>query len=153
MKSKRFNIIDGILVFTLLLIVAVTVYRALTDHRSFGSEEPIGYTVVSQEIDAAVVTLPAVGDTVFAENGREIGTVSAVLSTHPYRTVEMPDGTFSRHIDPSYRVVTLTVEATGSADANGFVIGGDQAFSVGETLNAYAGDFAVHGKITAVSTQ
>ena len=153
MKSKRFNIIDFILVFTLLLIVAVTVYRALNDHRSFGSEEPIKYTLVSQEIDAAVVTLPAVGDTVFAENGREIGTVSAVLLAHPYRTVETPDGAFSRHIDPSRRVMTLTVEASGKVDENGFVIGREQVFPIGATVNAYAGDFAVHGKITAVNTQ
>ena len=106
--KNKFNIIDVIIIVTVLLIIGVSVFRAVNKSHNdeYAKKDNITYTVIINELDSDYIGSIASGDALYiAQKGVFCGTVSDIKTEYAYDTVKVygEDGTPSskKVINPS----------------------------------------------------
>lgn len=156
MTKKKFNVIDVIIIATIILIIAAVSYRAvfIGNLGNKSEEKTVSYTVTVPGIDSIYAHGIQIGDEVYLENGSEYcGNVSSVKTVYASSEVVYPDGSVKSHILPNKINLTVTVEITARTSDEKLFLGGSSYISAGETAVFYTETFTFAGIVSDIITK
>jgi len=160
-KGLKFNVLDLIIIITVIFVAVVAVlYTVPQFHNRVSSGEKIriSYTVVFENVDESVFDQIAKGQTVTnADNGIALGTVSESPEAEPAYTYVLVTGesganTVKKQEDPSgKRNITVTVEADAVyAEGKGYAVDGCR-IAVGKEFNIRFPNYTDTGYCTEIT--
>lgn len=150
--KNKFNIIDVIIIITVLLIIGVSVFRAVnkSHNNEYTKKDYITYTVSVNELDSEYIGSIKTGDELYISDKETIcGTVSDIKTKYAYDTVQVyaEDGTvsFKKVINPSKVNITLSVDVTANITDSMLYAGKNTYISKGQKVEFYTDTFTFKG--------
>jgi len=156
--KNKFNIIDVIIIVTVLLIIGVSVFRAVNKSHNdeYAKKDNITYTVIINELDSDYIGSIASGDALYiAQKGVFCGTVSDIKTEYAYDTVKVygEDGTPSskKVINPSKINVILNADISANITDSMLYTGQNTYISKGQMVEFYTDTFTFSGIVADFS--
>ncbi len=152
MKKKTFHLIDVILVFVLLLVLAAAIYRALSIKQlpDTVKDQKIEYTLALEEMDTVYGDLIEIGDKLYlTDKGIYCGEVVAVQKSFAHRDVTTGSQIRS-HVYPAACKLTLKVRLSADISEHGFYVGENTYLNLGKGFDLYTEKLAFRGLLTAI---
>ena len=153
--KKKFNIIDFIIVASVLIIIGISVYRAISIKKTDANMEKtdLVYTLKISELDSIYAYSLSQGDEIYlSEKETMCGTITDIKKEYAKvnREYTAEDGSkyFVAKTDPSKINLTLTVECKGNLSGTLMYLGDSVYVCGGQTLDLYTNSFTFSALLT-----
>lgn len=155
MKSRKFNIVDVLIITVILLVIIAGIFRAfnLDTLPHTVKDQNIIYTLKTTPIDAVFKSSLISGEQLFLNSdGSTCGKIVSATASYNKKDVALPDGTIDSHIDTTEIVYTISVETTADITQNGFYTSTSNFICLGNTLDFYTQTFSFTADVVDFSS-
>jgi len=152
-RRFRFNVIDAIVLVTVLAVFATLFIRdRLADNMAgTGSSDTVEIVFYVNDIRSDSAQAAVVGEKIFwKQNNMLIGTISDAVISPAEIYVEASDGTTKFGLNEERCDLRITVRATGAVTSEGFMLDGTQFIAAGKEMILLSRTTEVEGMVMSV---
>lgn len=154
MKKIKFNIFDIIILFSVILIIATSVFRIININKTpdILNDRKVTYTFAIHNEDETYKDLIKQGDNVYIYPENVFcGKVLDINYNYVDEIVIYPDGSAKSHQNPSKVNIYLTVETYVDMTENGFYLSDNKFLVQGYVFDINTKNVVFNGEITEIN--